>query len=352
MTLLTDKVGVIGCGQAGLALASYFSKKGCLVTLYSHPQHINNFNLFQNSRYVQTEGLYQGKFKINCYTNDIEKLLKNNRLIFLMLPSYMHDDVFELMIPFLKQSHTLVNVTGNFSSLFFLKKLDRLNLKDQPIIADINLSPFACRLEKNTRTVNIIGLKNKLHLSSNNFDNTNYVIGSLKNIFPSDLLPAKNLIEVGLRNVNGICHPGILLLNAGRIGKDDFYFNRDGITPEISSVLESVESERLEIANRLNIQLTPFLETMNGFYGEKFDSIFEFFKNTTTLNSLKLCPKSLNNRFIEEDIPYVLVPWLSLAKLSGYYANAIETLINLSSLLLKKDYKNLGRNLEILDSTP
>jgi hypothetical protein len=46
----------------------------------------------------------------------------------------------------------------------------------------------------------------------------------------------------------------------------------------------------------------------------------------------------MNVRYIEEDIPSLLVPWYYIAKYINSESIAIETLINSANLLLGKNY--------------
>lgn len=187
--------------------------------------------------------------------------------------------------------------------------------------------------------MNLICIKKSIMIGALNRDIAQSVKDRVQRYIPWELIVG-TAIESGLNNVAGICHPAMLIFNAGRIGpdKEDYYFNKDGITPEIATLIERLDNERMDILRAMGFDANGLPEIMHKFYGEKFASLFDFFKGSSILNSGKLCPKKMRNRYIEEDIPDLLLPWLCLAKYFRLKYDAIETTIAASSLLLNENY--------------
>ncbi len=338
--MINNNIGIIGSGQAAIALAAFFSKNGKYSSILYFEEHQGAIKKIKNGNMVQLSGKISGFFNIHELTRDASKFFNKNDVIFVVSPTYSHEKIMDNIHHFLEKKHNLVFVTGNFSSIVIKRKYKKLNCN----LSEINLFPFACRLSENG--IDILGVKSNLFISSYDPAGTDEIIEKIKPYFPSRLLKCRDVIEVGLNNVNGICHPIILLLNAGRIGKEDFYFNRDGVTEGVANFMDSVEDERKRIAVSLGSEYISFLDIMNIFYEEKFNSIHELFSASSVLNIQKLCPRSFNNRYLAEDVPYVLVPWLSLARMNGTESKAIETIIHLASIISKKNYFESGRILE------
>jgi opine dehydrogenase len=89
---------------------------------------------------------------------------------------------------------------------------------------------------------------------------------------------------------------------------------------------------------------------MAEFYGNKYSSIYDFFTQTPVHNARKLCPSSLSERYISQDVPYVIVPWYTLGKVMGFESTVMRNIIELASIINKTDYLASGLNKEKLMS--
>lgn len=340
------KIAIIGCGHGGQALAAHLSLTGCDVALYADPKHSAALLQIQQTSTIELHGVLSGKATLPLLTTDLCTALAGRDIIYLALPTSAHEKTFIEMLPYLQEGQIIVNLPGNFSSLHFLQLQKQQGIRTPLIFADASSFPYACRAEMPGQ-VKILGLKQTLRIAALPAQQTQHVIEQLQEHFPNKLIPARNILELGLNIDTGLTHPVLALLNAGRIGngKDLFYFYKEGITPEIATLLENMEQERHEIGQRLGCQMTDYLEIMGDYYGNYYATLYDFFTQSPVHNAAKLCPTALNHRYITQDIPYVLVPWFNLGQLAGYHAATIHTVIQLASYLLKTDFLNTGRNL-------
>jgi opine dehydrogenase len=136
-------------------------------------------------------------------------------------------------------------------------------------------------------------------------------------------------------------------MNAGRIGQqqEDFYFYKEGITPEIALIIEKLDQERIQIGRNYDLRLPSYLDSMNRFYDSQFTSYYDFFTQSKVHNQEKLCPSSINERYLLQDVPALLVPWYSLGEQAGYQASTMRSIIDLASLLNNKQHFQEGRDL-------
>jgi opine dehydrogenase len=56
----------------------------------------------------------------------------------------------------------------------------------------------------------------------------------------------------------------------------------------------------------------------------------------------------MQDRFIVQDVPYVLVPWYELGAKVGIHSSAIKSIIDLASIVNATNYMETGRNLRRL----
>lgn len=342
------KITIIGCGHGGQALAADLSQKGCLVTLYASPHHPGGIKAIIENKNVRANGKINGIIPIYKATTSLEEAVCNSEYIFIVLPSFAHEEMFHELLPFLQSGQTIITLAANFASLSYLKLLEKSH-KTIDLI-DVASLPYVCRSDNNGN-VDIISIKNSLALASIPAKAIDYHIKCLSPLFPSKIIRYDNALSLGMNITSGMTHPAITLLNAGRIGpgKSDFYFYKDGITPEIAHLIEKLDQERLAVGEQFGLKMQPYLHLMNEYYGLHYDSIYQFFRESPAHNALPLCPKSMQERYITQDVAGLLVAWYCLGQVADCDIPVMENLIHLAGLINNTNYLRTGCNLEKLN---
>ena len=69
---------------------------------------------------------------------------------------------------------------------------------------------------------------------------------------------------------------------------------------------------------------------------------------------LEVCegPYTLDTRHLKEDIPYGLVTYSSLGRMLGVPTPVTDAIITLAEVLLRKDFRSIGRTVESLGIDP
>jgi opine dehydrogenase len=110
-------------------------------------------------------------------------------------------------------------------------------------------------------------------------------------------------------------------------------------------VIESLDMERIKIGKRLGIQLPTGVDMMvESGYGPR-GTLWESLNGSAGLTPVK-GPPSLENRYVTEDIPYGLVAWASIGDAVGVETPIMDALIDLGSVIMGKDCRQIGRNLD------
>lgn len=337
-------ITVIGCGHGGQALAAHLSLLGHCVTLYADAQHPGDLHGIHDNR-ITLSGRVIGISQIAVLTTDCEQAVHDADVIYLSLPTHAHLSQFKKILPFLVNGQVIVALAGNFSSLYMHQAVEDNRPELSLYIADTASLPYACRAHRPGR-VEIIEIKNQMPIASMPARDTSHVRTKLKGHFPCTLQTSSNVLELGLNITSAISHPIIMITNAGRIGsgQPEFYFYKEGISPESANIIHALDRDRIDIGRRYGLQLHSYLDSMNGFYGQAYDSYHDFFTHSPVHNALKLCPPSVRTRYLTQDIPYVMLPWFSLGRHVGYESHVMKSLIDLSSLLNDTCYLSNGRN--------
>ncbi|MCF6807803.1 NAD/NADP octopine/nopaline dehydrogenase family protein [Thiotrichales bacterium 19S9-12] len=349
MKSASKRIAIVGAGHGGQALAADLALKGASVNLCADKSHPGGLNaIIANSHKIKFKTNHKEYLaQLNLATNDFAQALNGVEYIFIVLPSFAHESMMMRILPFLENGQKVLTLAANFSSLCYLNLMERFFLDVKVTLGDIASLPYACR-SSNKGEVEVVATKKNIQLATIPNDMTKVIANDLNTIFPSELIPCDNVLELGLNITSGMSHPINALLNAGRIGegKDPFYFYKDGISESTAELIEKLDYDRCIIGERLGFKMRPYLDLMAEFYTKRYDSVHDFFKNSQAHNTLMLCPNSLQERYISQDVPFVLVPWYSLGLLSGYQSKIMKSLIELASLLNGVDYFKSGRSLE------
>ena len=223
---------------------------------------------------------------------------------------------------------------------------------DEGCTADITLAEtytlmYAARSSEFGRS-SILGLKKDMGLAALPATRTEEVLAILNDPFPF-LTPEKNVLATSLKNVNPVVHPIPYLLNTSRIdSQEDFLFYHDGYTPAIGDLVEREDQERIALGSALGLDLKPMREIYYDMYnGISGTSLYEIVKNNPAYAKVQ-GQKTIESRYLLEDIPFSLYPWVSLGKHLGVDLRIMECVVNLAELLLNKDLTSEARTVESL----
>ncbi|KAL2145778.1 hypothetical protein VTI28DRAFT_6277 [Corynascus sepedonium] len=334
-------VSIVGAGPAGFALAAGLQSNGTSVLLYSHPTHLRHANHVRRNGYLRASGLMEGSTNLRV-TTDMAEAVTFSQIIILTVPSTGQETVVQELRKFPLQQHAIIAIPGNLFSL--------IADLDVGCIFETNLSPYSCRMEEGGLTV--LGKKELVFIAPLQAGDT--VISpalyeTITNIFPTQLKWCSSVVEVCLANVNGVFHPLMMLMNAGRIESTsgDFYLYADGLTPSVANAMVAVDHVRIKIGEALGLRLKTAVDISNECYGQGFGDFVDLARNSPPHNKLK-APADLDNRNISEDVPDLLVSWCCLAEKLGIDASPIRAVITLAEMATGANYFEEGRNLRRL----
>ncbi|CRG82855.1 hypothetical protein PISL3812_00201 [Talaromyces islandicus] len=333
------KVSIIGAGPSGFALAADLQNRGMEVLVYSHPDHLRYASEVIDKGQLTVRGRIRSSAPV-CITFDMAEVIGFSTTIILTVPSTGHETVLQQLRGFTLQQHTIIAIPGNLFSL----------IADIEIgcVLETNLSPYSCRMEKDV--VVVMGKKSLIFIAALHGLPSRAVCDTIQELVPVKLCWCSSVIEVCLLNVNGVFHPLMMLMNAGRIESTngDFLLYRDGLTSSVANAMVEVDRVRMEIGKAFGHSLKSALTISNDCYGHSFTDLVDLARNSGPHNRLK-APSDLKNRNISEDVPDLLVCWHSLAEKLGIDASPITAIIVLARMATGVDYFQSGRSLQRLN---
>lgn len=319
-------VSIIGAGHCGCAIAADVLGRGGKALLYAHPDHSAALHAILRQGYLGVSGKMRGRF-MPVLSSDLGEALQFSDYLVLALPSFAHDDMIAALSAHDLARHVIVCIAGNFFCL-----AARRSLRAHAIL-ETSSAPYASRVVG--ADVKVMGVKSQLHIASLAPIGDESTLQALARLFPMPLRWYRNVLEAGLSCINAVLHPVPALLNTGWIESTagDFHFYRQGMSASVVRVMQAIDQERMSIASGYGLSVRSAVEMMNAYYRGRFASLRDFARESVEHNQEKMAPSSMRHRFVEQDVPLVLVPWHELGLKAGIDALTMRAIIQIASIV-------------------
>jgi len=340
------KIAVLGAGHGGLAMAGHLAIMGFSVNIYSRSEE-RLWGIKSTGRIV-IEGEVEGAGELNLATNNIEEAIKGIELIMVVVPATGHRFIAEQCAPYLQDGQIVILHPGRtFGAIEFNQVLQEKKCKANVIIGEAQTFIYASRA-LGPGQAKIFRIKNSIPVATLKAHRIPEVVNKLRVAYPQ-FVPGDNVFKTSFDNIGAVFHPTLCVLNAGWIEDiADFQFYIQGITNSVVKVLESVDNERVKVAESLGIRALTTREWLYLAYGAAGRNLLEAMRANPGYRGI-YAPATLKMRYLDEDVPTSLVPISSLGKKLNVETPTIDTIIRLASILNEEDYWSKGRTVEKLN---
>lgn len=301
----------------------------------------------KSSGSVEITGEVEGFGKINLATTSVKDAIKGVEMIMVVVPANGHGWIAEQMAPHVVDRQIIVLHPGRtFGAIEFRQVLNRMKVKADVVISEAQTFIYASRATGPSQ-VHIFRIKHSIPVASIRAHLIPMVITKLRQFYPQ-FVPGDNVFKTSLENIGSVFHPVLCIMNAGWIEHDiDFQFYHEGATDSVTRVLEKIDEERVHVAEALGIRAISARQWLYMAYSSEGKTLFEAMRKNIGYRGI-LAPRSLKVRYMEEDIPFSLVPIASTGKMLNVKTPTIDSIIHLGSELNSCDYWSQGRTVENL----
>lgn len=340
---------VVGAGHGGKAMAAHLALEGFPVTLYNRTaENISVIRKRGGIALESYEGGPRGFGPLERVTSDMAEALDGAGVIMVVVPSSAHADIAKAMAPYLQDGQIVILHPGRTCGAIEFRKVLRDNgCARDTIIAEAETLIYASRSDGPAQA-HIFRIKDSVPVAALPATHTPKVLDAVASAYPQ-FIDGTSVLHTGLNNMGAIFHPALTLLNAGRIESTggEFQFYIDGVTPSVAYVLEELDRERVTVAAALGIRAQTAQEWLRRAYDASGSNLYEAIHNQTGYYGIT-APKTLNHRYIFEDVPMSLVPIAALGEAYGVSVRGIDSIIRLACIVHRTDYWRRGRTLEKL----
>jgi len=335
-------VAVIGAGNGGTAVAGYLSSLGVKVHLCDlFPQYLEG---------IQSAGgidlTLEGKTThqtLDLVTGDAAQAIRGVHLVMVVTPSFTHKMIAEACCSALTDGQVVVLNPGRTGgALEFLNTIRSKGCTADITIAETQTLIYSCR-RTGPSSVEIYGVKKEVALGAFPANRTQQVLDLIRPYYPQ-FAPAKNCLETSLSNIGALFHPTPVLLNIGRIESDPngYRYYWDGISPSVAVLVKQIDRERMAVAHAYGVEILSAEEWLRQSYDTYGDDLYQLIQHNDAYGDIK-APKTIDARYVTEDVPMSLVPISELGRAAGVPTPNIDAVIQLTSTVYARDFRAEGR---------
>jgi opine dehydrogenase len=345
-----ETVAIIGAGIGGLYLLAELGIVGFKLRLYD----IDNSKLSEIRARggVDVEGERGGFAAVERTASDLASSVDGADVIIVVTGGNTQAVVARSLAPLLKDGQVILLVQGNTGgSLVVRQALDDAGCRATVDVAEMDNYPYSCWRLSPTRIRPIVK-KRWLQIATFPGNRISAVFPRFSTLFP-EAVGAPNILYTGFTNANAMLHVANCVANAGRIENGDGYkFYAEGVTPAVAQLYEAINTERVAVAAALGASVPTLADWFERVYGVREATLVETCQRLTYNSDGPYqatgTPKSLNHKFITEDVPTGLIPMSALGAAAGVGTPAINALIEIVRSMTGKDFAAEGRTLERL----
>jgi len=366
---MSKKIAVLGAGNGGYVMAADLTMGGHKVNFYELPEYaaknlgpvidrggIEVISQDNSGNEIElSAGGRSGFAKIlGTIGSDIQETIFGVDIIMLVVPGFVREKFIRAFAPYLEDGQIIVIWPGYFGALQCAKLLKDLGIEKDIAIAETESLFYNCSKLGGGKVRNK-GEKNKILVSAFPDKKKKDTIAELKKIFPM-FVPARNVLETTLANINPTLHPESVLLNLYRVERKFYPFDEKmnkpvlkayDLTPGMARLVKQIDLERQALGNKFGLKINSLKETLEVWYDAKGKDLYETITNCYAYQ-VQGAPISLEERYVTEDIPYSLVPYTLLGEQIGVPVDTIRAMATIGCAITGHDFWKSGLNMEAI----
>jgi len=321
------RVAFIGTGGVGCVHAAHCANQGLDTTLIDYkPCLLESIEVRERG---SDELLLKEKVRVECDISAVE----DSDAIVLCVPTHKQREVMSSMLPYLRDSQEILLLPGHtFGALeaaTFLRK-NGLDLT----VSEVSTSIFAALRKREEEATTFLVTKKNVKFATFPSIRTDHAFSFWGDLLrQAELKVVPNVLYTSLSNFNCVVHPITCLLNLSRIEHgEEWLFYKQGVENGVDLILQNLTEEVLALRKALDVEDDETLvDFMNCHYRTNVKSFHEFAGTYPVHKEIK-GPKTINHRFLIEDIATGVIPLVSLGKTLGVNVSTFEAIETLARI--------------------
>jgi opine dehydrogenase len=334
---------IIGAGMGGKGLAAQLGIDG--LRLRIHDVDESQIAGIRDAGGLHVEGRDKVFAPIEMATTDLAAAVKGADVILVSTYGTVHEEVAASLAPLLEDGQAVVLIQGHFlGAVGFRAALDRANCRAQVDVAEMDAYPYMLTVKSPDRVL-LTSVKPVWGLAAYPLSRSQAVLDRIGFAFPG-LRPAPDMLETAFADMGQIFHVGGIITNVGNVEHEgDYNFYAKNMVPSVCNLLIAIDVERMAVANAFNVKTLDIATFLGVVYGFENMTVHEGLqKMAVTHYRYAPAPKSLEHRYLVQDVMCGLVPIAAFGRIAGVKTPVLDSVIQIANSLAGRDFYADGRN--------
>lgn len=336
-------VAVVGAGPVGRATAAYLAHHGHTAAIWS-PSGASTAPLAARTSVagrgvIEYVGALNGRAELDILAEP--SAIADYDVVLIALPAYAYAVVLARIIPALHANQCMI--VGGALSLLPLWIYERAGSQGEPPLIVSWGTTLATARRSATADVEINTIRSRFEMAALPAARGEVALAICRELFGDRFRLVDNILATALSNVNPVAHAGEVLPNLTRMERGEHWCLFDYMTPAAARICEAIDHERIVIARAFGQQVRSIEEHYHLSYHVPQGTVAEIAAAIHARDGAPPGPKTLEHRYILEDVPYGLVFYELLARAAGVRVPVMSAAITLAGAAYGRDFRGENR---------
>jgi opine dehydrogenase len=338
------RAAIVGTGGIGRGYAALLAAAGHAPVFWS-PSGSALRDFADGARLAAT-GRIEGEYDVPVASGCAEAVTGADAIIFAVQANGFRRAI-DAVAPSIYPGQTVIfSSHSSFAALHMHRRLAARGLT-VPVVA---WSTTALTARKaGTCGVAISGIRQRLDMATLPVDQASQGLAVSRALFGDRFEPREDVLAIMLSNLNPPAHMANMLGNLTRAEKGEDWPNYGSITPAVGRIVQALDDERIALAAAFGLAVRTVQDHYALSFGVERGPVAEMSAAVYRKRPELLGPKTLDTRFITEDVPYGLVPLEFLGRAAGVELPLHRACIDLFNAVMGHDYRAENDLLQALD---
>jgi len=327
------RVAIIGSGGIGRGYAAYLTSQGHAPVIWS-PSGAALAD-FAGDATLTVTGKVEGSVPLRI-ARDCAEAVAGCEAIIVAVQANGFKAVLDAAAPHLAAGQAvIISAHCSFAALYLHRLLAKRGL-DLPIATWATTALTARK--SGPRSVHVSGIRSQLDVAALPARHGEAAIEVCRALFGDRFEPRQDVLAIMLSNLNPPAHIANMLGNLTHAERGEDWPNYGSITQGVGRIIDAMDIERLALAKAFGLEVRSVQEHYAHSFGVDAGPVGEMAAAVHAKRPELLGPKTLDTRFVTEDVPFGLVPLQALGKLAGVALPLHEAGITLFNAICDRDF--------------
>ena len=318
------RVAVLGAGSIGLGTAALLASCGHAPVLWGR-------SLAAGPARLSSTGGVEGTFEVEAAP--MAAAVGGAEAVVLTVPGFAHRTVLDQAAPLLRKGQPVIISSHCSLGALHLARLAPgvpVAAWGTTVVTGRRTGPFAVHVSNVRAAVDVAGLPASFGAEA---------VALCTTLFGERFVPRDDLVAISLSNLNPQNHLAMALCNLTRMERGEEWGNYWGITPAVGRLMEALDAERLAVAAAYGTAVRTITDHFHLSFDVARGAVADMAAAIHARGGAPSGPKTLDTRYVTEDVPFGLVATEALARAAGVAVPLHTGGIDTFSALYGRDFR-------------